>query len=241
MAITIDQNYINEIKSALGYPLVEGFEWENNSSTEDYIKNYVLSRVFRTYFTYFPIRIETNHSVSGQFEIDYPADPMVKRVLRHFFNFKNWSMLQNISPFMLQTMVIGRGTYSGGYDMSRMQQSMSDMTTYESLVDFTRALQIDDRPQERKVYGLLSTPGDITLQWLKVSEDFNDIIYSHVDNAIKLAKGFLMQDAARIRSQVTVNSKATLESSVIKADGDRYVEEVENEWKNRGFASGSKG
>jgi len=241
MAVTISADDINEIKSALGFPLVQGFEWENNSSSDDYIKGYVIPRVLRTYFTYYPIRVDTNTAVNGQFEIAYPNDPDIFRVLRHFFNFKNWSSLQTTSPFFLQALVIGKGSFNPTQDLGKLQTAMSDMTTWESIMDFNRAVEVNDVMDQRVVRGCVSTPGDLTIQWAKKSDDFSAINYSRREDALRLAKGYLLQDAARIRSQVQVQAKAMLETSMLKADGDSYVAEVEGKWKRRGFASATKG
>jgi hypothetical protein len=105
------------------------------------------------------------------------------------------------------------------------------------MVDYDRSLNWTDFPQERKVKGSSNMPGKLTIQWGKTSNDFNKVPYNYLDDAIKLAKGYLLQEAARIRDQVKLaTSKVEIDGSVLQNQGDRWVEEVETNWKQRGFA-----
>lgn len=228
---TISADYLYEIKSALGYPSVEYLDW--GDKTDEYIKRAILTRVLRIYYTYFPIKVETSHGVNGIFEIDYPEDPFVFRKLRHFYNYKTDGLSNFNNPFFLQTQVLYRSS-SPYLKPWAMQEMVSRLTTMESLVDFGRSLKVEEFPTERKLKGFTETSGTLLVQWAAMSHDFGLIPYNHIDNAIKLAKGYLMLDAANLRAGAQIQaSKILLDTNTLIQMGTKYVEEAESFFKNR--------
>jgi hypothetical protein len=232
MATQISQSILNEIKSVLGYPLVETLDFGDN--TDNYIVDNVISRVLRTYFVYFPIRSDTNITVNGSFEIAYP-DTTVYKMLRYFFNYKNVNF-SSFSPFLLQAMTISRGNYFSDYSNNQVQEAILRLSTAESMVDFTKAVQLDDYPNLRKIKGYTNISGDITVEWAKKSENFSDIMYNYQEDAIKLAKAYFIQDIYRLREQVKLDTKVTINTAALKEDATQWEAEVVRKWKNRGFA-----
>ena len=230
MIVTISNDELDEVKSALGYPIIDQFEW--GTGVNDFIKKYILPRVIRTYCKYFPSIIETSTPIMGPFQIDYP-NASVYGLVNHTFNFKNM-VYEGMSPFWLQTMIMSNQPNGFGMESQQMQENFFKMTTAESLTDFVRALEINDYPEERKVKGCVNVSGELVLTWGSSFEDFSRINYIYKDDAIKLAKGYLLIEAARIRGQVAVpNQKVGLSPDSLRADGDRYVEEVISVWSTK--------
>lgn len=235
---TITTDDLEEIKSALGYPLVNQLDW--GTGTDDYVKKYIVRRVLRIYYTYFPIKVDTTHSISGPFEIDYPDDEYIFRKLRHFFNYKqiNYNVM---SPFTLQTMIMQRGrSIPSEIGQREMNEVINRISTAESLMDYTQAFMIEDYPEERKIKGSTTLSGGLTVQWAKRSDNFGSIYYNHKDDAILLGKAFLLQDAGRLRSQAQIQSKVSIDVSKLLEDGTRWEQEVFTKWKSRGFATIAK-
>lgn len=233
MSVTIEEQDLLEIKSALGYPTVDVLD--QGDDTDTYIKNYVVSRVLRIYFTYFPIKSETNTSINGAFSVDYPSADVYK-VLRHFFNYKQISY-SNISPFILQTMVASRRPSFFGFESSQIGEVMSQMSTAESLVDWTKAIRVNDEPHNRKVTGSSNTSGDLLIQWAKKSEAFNDVLYNQRERALKLCKSYLLEEAVRLRSQARITvGKIEINVDELKDQAKEWKAEVMANWVNRGQA-----
>ena len=111
------------------------------------------------------------------------------------------------------------------------------MTMAESVQDWSKALRVEDRIYERKVIGSTTVPGKLTIQWGKWDPDFNKIPFTELDEALKLGKAYLLQEAARLRDAVKLNNtKIEVNGSVLKTDGDKWEEEVMTSWKTRGWA-----
>jgi len=234
VAITIETEDLEEIKSALGYPLVSQLDW--GTGTDDYIKNYIVKRVLRTYYTYFPMKVDTTHSVSGSIEIDYPTDTYVFRKLRHFFNYKQINY-NTMSPFTLQTLILQRGrSIPSEIGQREMNEVINRISTAESLIDYTQAFMLEDYPEERKLKGSTSISGTLTVQWAKRSDSFSSIYYNHKEDAILLGKAYLLQESARLRSQAQIQTKVSIDVSRMAEDGQRWEQEINQKWKSRGFA-----
>ncbi len=232
--ITVSQTVLDEVKSTIGYPLIINLDFGTGTGTDTYITNYVISRVLRIYYTYFPIRTDNNITVNGTFEVAYPeAD--VYRMLRYFFNYKNVNF-STFSPFLLQAMTIGRGSFFRDFTNSQVQEAIIRLSTAESLVDYTKAVQLDDYPNLRLVKGYTNISGDITIEWAKKSDNFGDIIWSYQDDAIKLAKAYFIQDIYRLREQVKLETKVSINTQALKEDATRWEDEVTSKWRKRGFA-----
>ncbi len=156
-------------------------------------------------------------------------------MLRHFFNYKQVNYA-NFSPFHLQSMIISRGPAFRGYEHGQLSEAMIRMSTEESIADFPKAFRIDDYPRDRKVKGYTSINGDVTIEWAKKSEDFEDILWNYKDDAIKLAKAYFIQDTYRLREQVKLQSKIEINTSALKEDATTWESEVMTKWKQRSFA-----
>ena len=228
----IKGEYLQEIKSALGYPLINHFDWGVN--TDDYVRGNIVSRVLRKYFIYFPLITNEVHGVSSAFEIDYPTDTNVYRMFRHFFDYKSYIAGNLSNPFYLQSQVISSRNqpFIKPYHLNEI---FSRLATAESLTDYAHAFYIQDYPDERLVKGSTTTTGYLSIQWARRSNKFSDITFSYLDDAIKLAKAYLLQDASRLRDSVKLaNSKIDIDINKIAADGEKWETEVMKRWSRRG-------
>lgn len=229
----ITGEYLQEIKSALGFPLINHFDWGVN--TDDYVRGNVVSRVLRKYFIYFPLIVNKVSGISDNFEISYPADTNIYRMFRHFFDYKSFIAGNLSNPFYLQSQVIDRRTqpFLRPYHLNEV---FGRLATSESITDYAHALHIEDFPNERKVKGSTTTAGFLSIQWAKRSTNFGDVTFTHLDDAIKLAKAYLLQDAARLRDSIKLaNSKIDIDINKIAADGEKWEDEVMNRWSRKGF------
>lgn len=232
-SVQISADYLNEIKSALGAPLIDELDWGAN--TNDFIKSNIVTRVLRTYFSYFPIKYDTQTSINGTFSIDYPDDNFIFRMFRHFFSYKVDALSNFDNPFFLQTQVLyrGGGPYIEPYSMSEIFNRLS---TIESVIDYSKAVRVEDYPDQRVVKGSTSLSGYLSIQWAKWSKDFSKITFSYIDDAIKLAKAYLLKEAARLRDQFQINtSKVSVNGDALREDARIWEEEVISNWKGRGF------
>jgi hypothetical protein len=233
MNVTVSDSDLKEVKSCLGYPLIDEFDW--GTDTDSFITDFILPKVIRMYFTYFPIVKESNHVVNQAFEIDYPyAD--VFRVFQHFFNY-NTVNYGSMSPFILQAQVLQQRPFSENQSYLSSAEVMTRWSTYESMIDYIKAVRVTDYPNERKVRGSSNIAGELLIKWASSTEDFSDIQYNKKDDAIKLAQGYLLKEAARLRSQAVItSSKVSINTDVLLRDGEAYIQEVTQSWKSRGFA-----
>ena len=230
--VEISGDDIQEISSGLGAPLIKTLDWGCDS--EDYIRTNVAKRVLRIFFRYFPIKLDKQYVINNVFEIDYPDDALVYRVFRHFFNYKTEGMQNLSNPFFLQTQVLDRRSHPH-LRPYHMNEIFSRLSTNEAMVNHAHALDVWDSPQERKVRGSTTTYGTLSIQWAKYSLNFNQIPFNYKDDAIKLGKAFLIQDASRIRGAAKIpGSSVDLDENPLLKDSDRWEEEVITLWKASG-------
>lgn len=229
----ISGEHLQEIKSALGAPLITNQDWGGN--TDDYIRKNIVKRVIRQYYTLFPIKIETVHQINGIFIIDYPTDDKIFRMFRHFFNYKTEGLQNFNNPFFLQSQVIDRRSHPF-LRPYHLNEIFGRLTSNEALINFSHALRVEDYMNERQIRGSTTTVGTLSVQWAKYSDDFGTIPFTFLDDAIKLGKAYFMQDAARLRDSMKLNaSKVDIDGAALLRDGTRWEEEVMDSWKNRGF------
>jgi len=238
MALRVSQSDINEVKSSLGYPLVEELDW--GCESDDYVKKYVLPRVIRTYYTYYPIKFDKSITVSnGFFKIDYPdsevadqnEDWSIYAVYRHFFNYKANIQDNFASPFFLQTQIVGNSKVA---NMLRgdISEAFSRMSTEESIVGQNAAVRVEDYPQYRKVEGSTNTPGNLSIQFATKSDNFDHIQYVHKEDALKLGKAYLLESAHNLREQVKIQSKVEINSQAFLPTAEKWEREVIEKWKS---------
>jgi len=238
MAITISTEDINQIKSALGYPSMCVLDWGSASADDDYIETYVVPRVLRIYSTYFPQLQDNDYSVSGNFEIPYPTSSLVFKAFQWFFNYKTEFGGQFTNPWVLQNQLLHRGTnfYSDLLGPGNVSELFSREATAESLTDYHKVHQIFDYPNLRKLKGFSSVASNLYVRWATAVENFDLIDYRYKDDALKLAKAYLMQDAYRKRELLSVqSSKITINSSPLAEQATAWETEVIEGWKTRGF------
>jgi hypothetical protein len=232
---------IEEIKSALGFPLEDELDWGDvPGGTDGYILKYVIPRVLRKYFTYYPIKFDYVQTVESVFEIPYPdlsANGLtVFGLLRYYMNYKRDFIGTFSNPFVLQQNVLSIGSTSGKTPFGSISEYYDRMTTSESVVDSMIAVRVEDHPEDRVLRGSSNIAGNLSIQFACMAEDFNRIRFQHKEDAITLAKAFFLQDSSRLREQLKIQGKIEINSSVLSTQAEAWEQAVLQRWQGRSNA-----
>ena len=238
MNFTASQDSLNEIKSALGYPIVCQLDWGSATNDDDYIKKYIISRVMRTYSTYFPKLTDVDYTVSQQFNIPYPTDPTIYKAFKWFFNYKAPVQGAYTNPFFLQTQLLYRGSNTFGNESPmNIAELFSREATAESIANYIKVERITDHQEERKLTGYCNISSILMVRWASYITDFEQIKFQEKETAMELAKAYLMEDAYRQRESLkVVSSKVEINSASFAEQMERMRISAISDWKTRGFA-----
>ena len=244
MACKITQESLNEIKTALGYPVACVLDWGSSANDDDYITNFVINRVLRIYSTFFPTMDTTQHSINREFTIPYPDNDEIFKAYQWFFNSKSIYQGAMTNPFVLQSQILATGSLDGDRQASpwNVNEMINREATYESVMNYQKVERIDDLQDQRILKGFSSQPSQLMVRWAKKVSDFTAITFQYVDDAIKLAKSYLMQDAYRQRESIKVSSnKVDINSESFINMALTWEQEVTQAWKGRGVVTISAG
>ena len=237
MVYTASQDSLNEIKSALGYPIVCQLDWGSATNDDDYIKKYIIPRVMRMYSTYFPKLTDVDYQVSQTFDIPYPEDSTIYKAYKWFFNYKSSLVGAYTNPFFLQSQVLYRGSGLNGYSPANINELFSRESTNESVTNWIKIERITDYQDQRKVKGFVNISSILMIRWAHYITDFEQVKFQEKENAISLAKAYLMEDAYRQRESLkVVSGKIEINSASFAEQMERMRSTVLESWKQRGYA-----
>lgn len=236
MAIVIDSDSFEEIASIIGYPKVPLFP-----NKEWYLKNAV-TPALREYFKWFPIKEEETRKVGvGNFSIDFPDETTFgiadARAIDGHTN--NFNTLNNPWSLFTQTVKL-QGKTDKLFSGRQETQNLYYETYVRSMSNRTRAFRVRVDKHGKRVWGNSNEDLRVNITWIKFSEDWGDIHFNQLNNAIELAQAFLCERQYNIRAQFEHDSTITISNEVLKEKADRKLEIID-EWQQLAKVVGLKG
>jgi len=148
-----------------------------------------------------------------------------------FFNYKNEFSGDLTSPFFLQSQIIGLGNFrGGGVSQNDISEMFSRVTTAESYMDGILAVRCEDFQEDREVRGSVNVNGILSLVFACYSDNFSDVRFNHKEEAIKLAKAYLIQNAFMLREQLKIQTKVEVNTQALLSMAQQWEQEVMSEW-----------
>lgn len=234
MDVTIDTEYIEEIKSILAYPSVDTV-----ILTDAQIRTLCVWPAMRDYFIKFPLKYTSEYTTSSGSESyqDFP-------------DFETFGV-SDVRVVDKDTATAGDGTsfwdmwahqqrsvttkYSGqygikGYNPNSLRQSSSlqrsEMATESN--KGTVKYRIDE--VNRRLYVYTNIGGKVNITWAKWSDDFDYVKFVYQQDVIKLAQANLLSHFSTTTQIVDAGGDVTINYSDIKALSDELRSSVMDKW-----------
>jgi len=237
--ILIDEEILNEIKTIIGFPLVqiEDTEIENDEN----LKQLVVYSALREYFIRFPVTYSQDYMIgNGNFTLT--ADVSIENIFNAvcklnsstgyalnpngLYNQNNFSISKNVTIGSSNAYIGGVGDYdltSATY-MKRVEGN-SITNSYKSFrYDF-------DRKTKNKVTGYSNTQGKVEVQWMCYSYDVNDVMYELQSTFIKYCQGLLLQNLAMIRGQMSSGQSSEFNNDFYVSKSKELLDEANDRYK----------
>jgi len=235
MSVTISDDYINEIISILGYPLLN-FEDDDFELDKDDIKTLVITPTLREFYKWFPLPVYEEQYISGSFSIDFPSDA-VYNVIDARLNANAISGIQNANPFVNSFNYTNNysiqgynkfGTpYSYGYENSNIIEKSLQYTK----MNVDRSFKCKANLFTRKLEGYTNRQGVLSITWASFSWDFSNIPFDRINEVIMLCQVNLLDKIISIRKQQNSDLPTDFDISYFEKIRDDYKIEVLDKWK----------
>lgn len=230
--IQIDDLYFNQVKSVLAYPMVD-----NVVLDDDHIKELALFPAMMQYFRKFPLEDYLEQSITGQVIIDFPDEftygVLDARVVNKGAGSSpaETSILQILASSNLS---ISRQNSYGikGYNPNGLFQAQHSQRLYRnSLAKESTTIKTKVDPQRKRVICYSNISGVLNITWAKYSFDFDNILFQHKQDVVKLSQANLLYHLADVSDIIDdSNLEVTINSDALKSRADALREEVMGIW-----------
>ena len=236
--IIIDTEILNEVKTIIGFPLVqiEDTEIEN----DDNLKQLVIYPALREYFIRFPLIKSQDYSVgNGNFTLI--ADSSIKNIFNATYKLNSNtgnsvnpnSLYQNIFSISRNISVSSSNGYIGGIgDYGLTSANITRRSEANTLSNMYKSFRFDfDRTTKNRVTGYTNTQGKVEVQWMCYSYDVNDVMYELQPTFIKYCQGLLLQNLAMIRGQMSTGQSSEFNNEFFVSKSQELLTEANERYK----------
>jgi hypothetical protein len=231
--IIIDQKYIDEIMSIIGYPIIT---LESIEYSSDNLEKLVLIPAIRQYYKWFPKTAKTSIFVSGSFEVDFPTSDTFDVVDIRF----NSSSFQSDQRPVGNALIDSRNYYRSNYrrygtkpDYNLRDGVIAETTTNQSMISFWQTVKHNVNYNDHKVEGYVNTPGHINITWAKFSENFADIPLRRLDEVLELCQAYLLEKLTMIRGQMISGLPTDFNYTLFEDKATEMRGRVLDNWKSQ--------
>lgn len=231
--IVISDETYQEIISVIGYPILDPDE-EDFEYTKEQIITFAIRPAMREYFKWFPKTFSEDFQISQTFSIPFPNDET--------YTAKNIRVNKNsLTTGTTGNPLINSRVYKVDSQMwqwnSRYHYNMNralnlEIAENQSQIGFTASIRHEVDKINRVVHGYSNVLGRLSITWCQVSNNFDDVNYSRIDELIKLCQGKLMLKIGMIRGQQNNNTPVDFNFDMFISEGKEYEKEVMEGWKN---------
>lgn len=248
--LIISDNYIHEILSSIGYPIIKLEDLAELDETakngvadpDKVIKNLkelILWPSVREFFKWFPIPYMQEFAAEDSFTLDFPT-PETFTVLDVRLNTAGFGVRDSVNPFVNNSVyraVNNTSSYGGGmwgtpYDYDMRQARLYDRMERQSLIDTNKAVRFDIDEQNRQITGFSNIMGKLVITWGLYSEDFSKIPLNRIDEVIMLSKANLLDHLGNIRGMQVSNTPNTFNYQLFLEKAKEYRSRVMDKWQS---------
>lgn len=247
--IQVSEKTLNEIKTALGYPVIDA-ELEDILS-EQHIKEYVLGPSLETFFTYFPIRFQISIPVTGANAVqEYDAPINTLGLFKYQFvpqsstiggsNMMQQGMFYG-NPFYSSSQVISRGSYGLGGNFGTPFGYEKELFTYQnrfynkSIESSNKVVFIQYNDNTRKLEYKANIPGVFSVELATYSSIVEDIPLRYRQKFLQYAKGKLLTNFANIMKLSESDLPSNIDADYLEDKGNTWIEEAETYFREASF------
>lgn len=234
----IDKQYLNQIKSVIGYP-----KTENIILTDDEITEICVGPALKDYFRKFPLVVDQSFTMIGETTIDFPDDQTYGIVDIRACDVGGvlpgqggsfWDVLayQQIAGASFKK-------YSGAYGIKGYNPSNLIETKelyrmkLRSYQNTYTTIKFHIYPNDKKVVIYFSVTSVANISWAKFSNDFGDVLYQHINEVLDLAKANILLHLADSGSMLTdTQLETTINSDALKDRAEKLRDGVMTKWND---------
>lgn len=233
--ISIEPQWLAQVKSIIGYPNLDGFV-----VTDDQIKEFCIFPAMYQYFLKFPKEQREQYSVSGHLEIDFP-DLFVYGIMDIRFVNKGYMDRKHLSIFDFLVyknmyMPMQWGTYGSPYDFNGMGKNpVLSRELFNTLKNYSNFnYQIDQH--NRKLIVNSDRSVELYVSWAKYSLLFDDVLYEFKLDVIRLAQAYLLLyivDSFQLIQDENLSRRVNTDS--LKSRADDIMNKILEKWDSMSY------
>jgi hypothetical protein len=242
--ITIAEKTLNEIKKAIGYPVIQS-EYDFVMD-EDAIKDYIIGPALEEYFQYFPILENRELASAGSnsmVTIDAPDNTF--GIFRHQFipqssglptnNLMNQGIFYD-NPFASANNVLTRGGAGGSsfgtpFSYDRNLHTYQNRFYAKSIEAMNKVYFWEYHDDTNKLDLKASIPGAWYIQFAKFSNNVDSIPLRKRQSFIRYAQGMLMKQFSFILGLTNGELPVQINYDMLEDKGEKLVEESITYWR----------
>lgn len=229
--ITISDAYFSEITLPLGVPVLDVSDFE---LSKDEMKTLAILPAVRQYYTWFPLKEESDYAVGTSIQVPFPDDETFGAVDIRLNTAAYGAQGTTKNPFVDEVNFRpgGRGQYGTPYDYNMFQSDVYDKMERQAVINKNKAFKVRINEAARTVTGFTNATGVLTIVWAKYSNDFANIPYNRVQEVIWLSQANLLRTLGMIRGQLDADTGADFNYDLFIKRADELEEKVMDKWKN---------
>lgn len=237
MPVIIPEDIFARVFKVMGYPIVKIEDFEDTMTMEQF-KELVLKDALQEYFSWFPKKEVQEVVVGRQFELDFPDESTYGIVDYRVVLTQNAVsgrtgnvFLDAVSTTMNQGTVGGAFGTKYNYDMHIAREW--DRLARQAQVDRNRYAKVSVDQENRKITGYSSFPGKLNITWAKMSENFNDVLFEHRQDAIELMQAETLLFFGRVWSKLAEASPINFDYDNALEEGKELKEKIIEKWRSK--------
>lgn len=231
--ITIAQDTLDEILTPVGFPILSPDDLE--MTVED-IRKLLIWPTMRTYFRFFPIRIEEDYQIGlSEYSIDFPRAETFGVLDARLNTSRTRSSAVTGNPLInAQSISVSqryRGVYGTPYNYEMYETRHLQEIERQSTIDSQKAFRVHVDNSQRKIYGYTNIHGQLSVAWADYSLDFADVAFDKLDDVIHLAQSKILRQFSLVRGQQNSDTPNSFNYTLFSDEADRLEEEVMERWR----------
>jgi len=232
--ITIDRDTLDEIMVATGFPVITMDDLE---MTELDIRRLLIWPALRTFFRWFPLRVENQYDLNiADYSFDFPRPETYGVLDARLTTARTRAGAITANPFINAQNVSITQKYQGvygtpyNYDMTLTRQF--EVIERQSIIDMRKAFRVHVDNQNRKIYGYSNINGKFSVAWADYGTDFSQVPFDKLDDVINLAASHILRAFGRLRGQQNSDTPNSFNYTEFIDEADRLRDEVLDKWRS---------
>ncbi len=236
MSIQIDEKYLDQIKTALGYP-----DATDLHLTDDQIKTICIEPALRDYFGKFPIKAFYQADMQEEVIIPFPDDftfgvinarvtdvGMMGGTGSAFWDVVFFNQYSGSTSMRNSAGAYGIKGYNPNGALQTRDLTRQASKSYQNQWN-TVKFQIDN--QNKKLHAYSTISGRLNLTWAKYSENFADIKFTYINDVINLCQANLIESFLSLNNMISDTSlETTLNADALKETMESKRTGVKDKW-----------